>query len=136
MGEDAADKGDAPLDDDLNLDDIDDIDGDPDEGDDDPPPYGAPGGYEPVEDFDLGMSEEDRTKQMNACFMFTMSRMQSRQNELQQTIQEMLASPQGQKMSQSQAVNTLMFSWMMACYMNIESAQVMRATPNAALSPE
>merc|ERR1712190_3714 len=96
-------------------DDIDDID----EGDS---AGGAgPGAGPPVDDFDLGMPEEDRKKQMNACFIHTVTRMQSNREEVERTVQEIVQSQQSQQLTQQQAINSLMFSWMMTCYMNIDA---------------
>merc|ERR1740121_1691487 len=82
------------------------------------------------------MPEADQRKQMTACFTHTMNRMQAHSEQLQQTVQEIMNSQQGQQMTQTQAINTLMFSWIMACYMNIDAGGVKQAVEGVAPTPE
>lgn len=132
----AADGPDDPddLDADLDLGDIDDLG---DEGfDDGDPDAGGQGGFPEVDDFDLGMPETDRKKQMEACLIHTTNRVQARREQMEQTIKEIMSSPQGQQMEQNQAMNTLMFSWMMTCYLNIDRENVKQAVKTGEISDE
>merc|ERR1719487_1304189 len=64
---------------------------------------------EPVEDFDLGLPEEDRRKRMTACFSYTLGRVQARKEMIEQTVQDMV---QQNNMKHDQAMNALLFTWM------------------------
>lgn len=109
-------------DDDLDLDDLDE-----DEG-----PSPAP----PVEDFDLGIPEEDRRKMMASCWQHTLNRVQLRGEELKAAVEQMVAARREQGLSSDQAMNTLLFGWMMACYMNIDGDGVRKVTPSDTQSLE
>lgn len=76
---------------------------------------------EAVDDFDLGMSEDQQKGRMGACFSFTLGRVQARKELMEQTVKEMAAA---HKMKPEQAMNALLFTWMMTCYMNIEDSVV------------
>lgn len=120
--------------DDFNFDDLEDDEA-PELGGDDEQSQSAMGGQEMVEDFDLGMPEEDQKAQMNACFFHTMNRVRARRDQLEATVKEMTANQQSQ-MSPEQALNTLIFSWMMSCYMNIDAAGMKQASSGQSASPE
>jgi len=81
-----------------------------------------------VEDFDLGMPEEDRKKRMSACYTHMVNRVQHRRTELQQTV-EQLMKDHGDKedFTQDKAINSIVFSWMMSCYMNIDATGMKEA---------
>jgi len=79
---------------------------------------------EPVEDFDLGMPESDRKKRMGACFSYTIGRVQAKNEMMRQTVKEMA---QAHNMKEDQAMNALLFTWMMTCYMNADESTVAEA---------
>lgn len=106
--------GDDDVDDDLDLDDV-------DEG---------PGPAPPVEDFDLGIPEEDRRKMMASCWKHTINRVQLRKSELDAAIEQMVAARKESGMSSDQAMNTMLYGWMMACYMNIDGDGTRKVTPS------
>lgn len=70
-----------------------------------------------VDDFDLGMPAEDQKKRMGACFSYTLGRVHGKQEMIQESVKDM-ESTHGMK--RDQAMNALVFTWMMSCYMNIE----------------
>lgn len=104
----AADDAGADGDADIDLDDIDDLDEDPGEGE----------AAAPVEDFDKDMPEADQHRRMTGCFKYTVRRTALRKDWLETTVTEMVANPE-QELTKEQAVNTIVFSWMMTCYLNI-----------------
>jgi hypothetical protein len=106
-------------DDDLDLD-LDDVDL---EGED-----AGPGPTPPVEDFDLGIPEEDRRKMMASCWLHTINRVQLRKTELDAAIEQMVAARRESGMSSDQAMNTMLYGWMMACYLNIDGDGVRKVT--------
>lgn len=77
-----------------------------------------------VEDFDLTMPEEDRRKQMEACFGFATARVEMRSEELQAAVKENM---ERHSVSLEQAINSIVFSWMMSCYMNINPEDIREA---------
>lgn len=107
--DDIDDDGDFDLDDDLDDDDA-----------------GSPPPVE-VEDFDLGLPEEDRQRMMASCFHHSVNRLGLKKDEIQTMVKEMVNRP-GSDMSETQALNTLLFSWMMACYMNVKVDSVSKVT--------
>jgi hypothetical protein len=117
---------DLDLDDDLDLEDE-----EPGQAAGGQPQMGGAQG-EPAEDFDLGMPEEDRKKRMGACFQYTVSRAQGKQELMQQTVQEM---SQTHGMTPEKAMNAMVFTWMMQCYMNIDESQVAEASRHAPGTP-
>jgi len=98
-----------------------------------PYPGGAGGAAEAVEDFDLGMPEEDRRKRMKACLIHTTNRVQLRRDMLEQTIRDMVEQ---HNMKQEQAINALLVTWQMSCYMNIRSGAVSEARRGGSMSEE
>jgi len=78
----------------------------------------------PVEDFDLGMSDSQRKAWLRVCYVHTVNRAQARRQELNHAVKEMMASAEAraQQMSEEKTLTTLVFSWMMQCYMNIDDA--------------
>jgi len=122
---------------DPDFDDLDDIDLD-DEGEEQGMEQGqseVPPETEKVDDFDLAIPGEDRKKRMKACFTHTMGRVQLRRQQLQETVQQMTMLRKND-MTAEQATNTLIFSWMMACYMNIDSSGIAQASQSRPLSEE
>lgn len=87
----------------------------------------------PVEDFDKDMPEAEQKTRMRACFAHSMKRVQSSQEKIQETVKQMLEMP---KMTREQAVNTIVFSWMMSCYINIGEEGVTAAGDGQELSQE
>lgn len=82
---------------------------------------------EPVEDFDLSIPMADRQKRMNACFGYTQGRIQFRKDGMKDAIQGMVEQ---HKMKEEQAMNALVFTWMMTCYMNIDEAHIQEGGNN------
>lgn len=72
---------------------------------------------EPVEDFDLGLSESQQKVKMNACFMMTLRRLQERRSQVQDMVKDIVAQRQ---IKEDQAINSILMSWVMTCYLNIE----------------
>jgi len=118
------DDDDAEADDgDLDLEDLDDDSAAPAE--------------EKVEDFDLGMPEEDRKKRMSACYIHMMNRVQHRRTELQQTVEQLMKEHgHREDFTQDKAVNSIAFSWMMSCYMNVDATGMREAILGKAASQE
>lgn len=116
---------------DLDLDE-DDFDDDDDESEDSSGGMGA-GQGEPVEDFDLDMPEDQRKLRMRSCLSHTMARAQAYQEQLQGAIAQMVEQ---QQVSQEQAANSVIFSWMITCYMNIDDDGIKAATAATPLQPE
>lgn len=87
-----------------------------------------------VEDFDLNMPVEERKERMNACVTHTMNRVRTRGDQLQNTLKE--AMTQQPQLSQEQILNTMVFTWMMTCYMSIDGEGIKQATQTQSLSPE
>lgn len=104
----------APL---TDLDDFD--DDDEQEGDEDA--AGAAGGaaLAQVEDVDSG-------RRMKACFLYTMRRAKVKGTKLQENVQEMMTT-QKEPTTPEQALNTIIFSWMMTCFMNIDEKNMKTA---------
>jgi len=75
-----------------------------------------------VEDFDLGMPEAEQNLRMSACFALTMNRVKANKEQVA-TMAKEIASQQ-ETMTAEQAMNSILFSWMMTCYMNIETSEV------------
>jgi len=107
--------------------DLDDLDDDELEGDGDGDGAGG-AAYVPfeVEDFDASLTEVQQKERMKACFLYTMRRAKVRGPQLQDAVKEMMAQKE-QEMTQEQAINTIIFSWMMTCYMNIEETNMKTA---------
>lgn len=118
----------AAADDDLDLEDLEDESAAPGEG------VGPDGS--PVEDFDLGMPEEDRKKRMSACYVHTINRAQHRRTELQQTAEQVVKQHGGPEMTPDKAINSIVFSWMMSCYMNIDASGMKEAIVGKAPTQE
>lgn len=93
----------------LDLDDDGDLDADDADG------ASAAG---PVEDFDKDMAEADRTVRMKACFTVTVARLQSAAAGIEELVQQVIQQKPGT--TKDQAVNLILFNWMMTCYFNIE----------------
>jgi len=118
----ADDEAPAPADDDFDIE----FDGDDDDFEDEPaevPGMATYGGMptedtEPVDDFDEDISEGERKKRMISCFTHTTNRAKSRREEVTKVVGEMT---QQHQMTQQQALNSVFFSWMMTCYMNIDA---------------
>lgn len=110
--------------DDLDLDDLDD--------------NGDTSVEEPVEDFDLTLPPEDQKKRMRACMTHTMNHARARREQLDEVATQMAKGAGGAQkgMSKDQAINTLIFSWMMSCYMNIDSSTMQQATLGSILDEE
>lgn len=108
--------------DDAEGGDDDDLDIDLDDEDEGPGP--AP----PVEDFDLGIPEEDRRTMMSSCWKHTINRVQLRKTELDAAVEQMVAARRESGMSPDQAMNTMLYGWMMACYLNIDGDGVRKVT--------
>lgn len=127
--------GSARAEDDDFDDDLSDLDLDDQEADGSAAGGGAPQGMgqaEPVEDFDLGMPQEDRKKRMSACFGYTLGRLQSKQEEMTEMVKGIM---EHHKMKQDQAMNSLLMTWMMSCYMNVEEDAVKSASGKSLGTP-
>jgi len=74
------------------------------------------GGPPEVEDFDLELTEDDRSNRMGTCFSYTMGRIQARRQMVSQTAREIMEM---HKIQEQQAITVVLSNWMMACYMNI-----------------
>lgn len=83
-----------------------------------------------VEDFDKDMPEADRTVRMKACFTVTVARLQSASTGIDQLVQQVMQQKPGTQ--KEQAVNLILFNWMMTCYFNIEPDQVKTLSESAA----
>lgn len=83
------------------------------------------GGMPPVEDFDLELSEDDKTTRMGTCFSYTIGRMQARRDMMMETAKQIMEQ---HGVHDQQAVTAVLSNWMMACYMNIESAEIDEAS--------
>jgi len=120
-----------------------DLDLDEDDLDDDDESEDASGGMgmgagqgPPVDDFDLDMPEEERKTRMRACLAHTMSRAQAYQEQLQAAVKQMVEENRGAQMTPEQAANSIVFSWMISCYMNIEDDGIKAAVSGTPLPPE
>jgi len=112
---------------DLDEDDLDDFE---DESED------SAGRGAAMEDFDLEMPEEQRKTRMRACYAHTVHRAQTYQDQLQAAIQQMVEANSGQQRTQDQAANSVIFSWMITCYMNINDHGIKAAVAGTPLQPE
>lgn len=131
-GDEAAKGGESGADsDDFDFDDLDSEEGGQEAGGEAQPMQDEASA---VEDFDLGMPEEDRKQRMNSCFYYTMNRVRTRGEQLQATLKE--AMSQQPQLSQEQILNTMVFTWMMTCYMNIDSDGIRQATQTQQLTQE
>lgn len=110
VAEEPASKGSDEEDLDLDLDDDGDLEGDDADG--------AAGAAAPVEDFDKDMPEADRTTRMKACFAVTVARLQSASVGIEELAQQVIQQKPGT--TKDQALNLILFNWMMTCYFNIE----------------
>lgn len=121
--------------DDLDLDDID------DEEEDGEAASGIGGGMGAgaVEDFDADMPEKEQETRMKGCFAHTMRRVKARRPQLQDTLKRMMENePDQSAEKQQQAANTIIFSWMQTCYLNVDEANVKTASsmPDDEMSEE
>jgi len=82
------------------------------------------GGPPEVEDFDLELTEDDRSTRMGTCFSYTMGRIQARREMVSQTAKEIMEM---HNIQEQQAITTLLSNWMMACYMNIADEELDQA---------
>jgi len=89
------------------------LDSDDDEEDD----GGETAEPEPV-DFDQDMPEELRLTRMNVCLAGASARMQSNAEAVSGLAAQLVEQRPG--MSMEQATNSVFFTWMMTCYMNID----------------
>jgi len=112
--------------------DLDDFDDDDLDGPSDAPPGGG-AAAEFQEDFDLDMPEEKRLLRMRACFAYSLARVQVHQEPLQQAIAGMV---EHQGMSEDQAANTIVFTWVMTCYMNADDSTIEAASHNVVLEQD
>jgi len=118
------DEADADDDADLDLEDL-----------EDDVALGAGEGEAEGEEFDLGMPPEDQLKRMQACYVHMMNRIQHRRDQLEAAIQELVQQRSGE-VSNDQAANSIVVSWMMQCYMNIDGSSMKEAIHGKAPSPE
>ncbi|CAJ1344503.1 unnamed protein product [Effrenium voratum] len=100
--------------------DLDDLDlGDLDADDED---EGEEAGGAPAEDFDKDMPEEDRSLRMKVCLGGAMQRLHSNAEAVSKLASQLVEQQPG--MSKDQATNSIFFTWMMTCYMNIPEETV------------
>lgn len=109
----------------IDLDDLDDSDMAEDEQ------GGTPPG--PVEDFDKDMPQEVRMRRMQVCLHFTVARFGVYKEQVAQAVRDIVAN---QETSEEQAVNSLLVSWMMMCYINLDDGVVKEAERAGALTTE
>lgn len=122
---DAAEDLDADVDADLDLDNLEDeFDPDTDLDDEEVGVDGVQGGP-PVDDFDLGLADTDKKFRMKSCFGFTVARAQANRDKIDEMTQGLAAQRQ---ISTEQAVNSILFSWAMTCYLNSEEPQLKQVT--------
>jgi len=95
--------------------------------------FGLPTTGDGTNDFDLGMPEDDRKKAMKACLEYARSRMDTRRSHLDDMLK---ALTEANGMKPEQALNTVVFSWIMGCYMNIDQRGVDEGVPGVALTEE
>lgn len=76
---------------------------------------------------DKDYSETERKERMQSCFLYAMRRTTKRREEMKTTVQEMMV--QHKEMSQEQALQTMIITWMMTCYMIIDQKTVADKTP-------
>jgi len=71
---------------------------------------------------DKDFTETERKERMQSCFLYAMRRVTKRREEMKQTVQEMMVTHK--EMSQEQALQTMIITWMMTCYMIIDQKSV------------
>ena len=96
--------------------DLGDLDSDDDEEEDDEP---AGDSAEPV-DFDQDMPEAQRLMRMKVCLAGASARLHSNAEAVSKLAQQLVESRPG--ISLDQATNSVFFTWMMTCYINIADA--------------
>jgi len=87
---------------------------------------------EPVEEFDKDMVAEEQGSRMKSCFDSGVSRLQANMENVKETVQQIIS--QQPNMDKDRALNTILFSWVMACYMNIEDAELKALQVGGALT--
>lgn len=88
----------------------------------------------PVEDFDIGMPEDERILRMKICMSTTGKSFEGNQDAMAERVQEMMRRQPDMKAEQ--AINTIFFSMTMTCYMNIEEEDVAKVATGGAISEE
>jgi hypothetical protein len=89
---------------------------------------------EPVEEFDKDMAAEDQNGRMKSCFDSGVGRLQANIENVKETVQQIIS--QQPNMDKDRALNTILFSWVMACYMNIEDTELKALQNGGSLSEE
>eukprot|EP00928_Gymnodinium_smaydae_P100348 TRINITY_DN9823_c1_g1_i1.p1 TRINITY_DN9823_c1_g1~~TRINITY_DN9823_c1_g1_i1.p1 ORF type:complete len:284 (+),score=106.11 TRINITY_DN9823_c1_g1_i1:184-1035(+) len=82
---------------------------------------GPPAGGPPVDDVDESYSEEKRQNYMSACYSLTMTLVVKRRELLEAKLDEITKQA---GMSREQAANSVVFSWMMQCYLNMDDSRM------------
>lgn len=115
---------------------------DADEFEDDPEPQSsgpaedpsAEADEVPVEEFDLGMTQDERGVRMRICLFRTMARAQSKRDQLQQSAAEIVKNDPQYNMEQ--IVNNIVFTWMMQCYINADDSGALEVQLETPLTEE
>lgn len=105
-------------------------------GDPKPPPQreaGSEASEPPVEDFDQNMPMDQRLQRMRACLMYTSVRMQTMREEVDEIVRQIQEMRQSSK---EQAISSIVFTWMMTCYMNIDADAVENLDPEREVPAE
>lgn len=74
------------------------------------------------EEVDKDLNETQQKERMQACFLYAMRRVQKRREEMKKQVAEMLV--EHTEMTQEQALQTMIITWMMTCYMIIDQKEV------------